>query len=271
MAWSWACRSSRQNTTGWSPDADPGTKTDPLDPDTDNDGLLDGEEDANRNGKVDEGETDPCDPDTDDDGLLDGEDPRPLVPGYPDLCISPEDITFSPPVPSREQTCQIYANTRNVGIVDIRDTRIYIGFYDEGPDNKAECIGWDWIASLGAGESKTVTVTIDGDVPFWFQTPGAHTICVKILTRPGDPHPPGHPAGEVVQETIYDNNEACKDIVVFAPPVADAEPDQGTVTVIWEGETVRFEGTGPTRMAAASRFMSGSSATGKRGPPQPRG
>ncbi|MDG6225458.1 MAG: transglutaminase domain-containing protein [Candidatus Thermoplasmatota archaeon] len=42
------------------------------DPDTDGDGLLDGEEDRNRNGIVDEGETDPANPDTDGDGLSDG-------------------------------------------------------------------------------------------------------------------------------------------------------------------------------------------------------
>jgi hypothetical protein len=39
------------------PDADASTTTDPLNPDTDGDGLLDGEEDANSNGKLDEGET----------------------------------------------------------------------------------------------------------------------------------------------------------------------------------------------------------------------
>ena len=33
--------------------------TDPLDADTDNDGLIDGNEDLNHNGKVDTGETDP--------------------------------------------------------------------------------------------------------------------------------------------------------------------------------------------------------------------
>ncbi len=41
------------------PDADPNTVTDPLDNDSDNDGLLDGEEDENHNGRVDEGESDP--------------------------------------------------------------------------------------------------------------------------------------------------------------------------------------------------------------------
>ncbi|MCA9553639.1 MAG: hypothetical protein KC933_26605 [Myxococcales bacterium] len=43
-------------------DADPGQGTDPLDPDTDGDGLADGVEDANRNGALDPGETDPNDP-----------------------------------------------------------------------------------------------------------------------------------------------------------------------------------------------------------------
>ena len=40
-------------------DLDPATTTDPLDDDSDGDGELDGEEDANQNGRVDAGETDP--------------------------------------------------------------------------------------------------------------------------------------------------------------------------------------------------------------------
>ena len=46
-------------------------KTDPLKSDSDNDGLPDGLEDANKNGKRDEGETDPNNPDSDGDGLSD--------------------------------------------------------------------------------------------------------------------------------------------------------------------------------------------------------
>ena len=41
------------------PDADLSTTTDPLDDDSDNDGLLDGEEDIDGNGRVDDGENDP--------------------------------------------------------------------------------------------------------------------------------------------------------------------------------------------------------------------
>ncbi|MDC0713728.1 Ig-like domain-containing protein [Stigmatella sp. ncwal1] len=50
--------------------------TDPFNPDTDGDGLLDGDEDANRNGRVDPGETDPKNADTDGGGVNDGEEVR---------------------------------------------------------------------------------------------------------------------------------------------------------------------------------------------------
>jgi hypothetical protein len=55
----------------WTGDADPATKTDPRDADTDNDGILDGNEDRDRDGVRDFSETSPLDADTDDDGLGD--------------------------------------------------------------------------------------------------------------------------------------------------------------------------------------------------------
>ncbi|RKH26972.1 right-handed parallel beta-helix repeat-containing protein [Corallococcus praedator] len=45
-------------------DADPSTRTDPLNADTDGDGRKDGEEDANHDGRLDSSETDPNTPDT---------------------------------------------------------------------------------------------------------------------------------------------------------------------------------------------------------------
>ncbi len=58
------------------PDADTSTGTDPLRADSDGDGLADGVEDANRNGRVDPGESDPNDPldppPSPDAGVLDG-------------------------------------------------------------------------------------------------------------------------------------------------------------------------------------------------------
>ncbi|HEX8824139.1 MAG TPA: adventurous gliding motility lipoprotein CglD, partial [Archangium sp.] len=53
-------------------DASEQLKTSPVKADSDSDGLRDGVEDANRNGKVDDGETHPLFRDTDCDGLLDG-------------------------------------------------------------------------------------------------------------------------------------------------------------------------------------------------------
>ncbi|MEM6928155.1 MAG: hypothetical protein AAF602_14580, partial [Myxococcota bacterium] len=43
-------------------DADPATTTDPNDDDSDDDGLIDGEEDLDLDGAVSPGETDPLDP-----------------------------------------------------------------------------------------------------------------------------------------------------------------------------------------------------------------
>ncbi|MEQ9061232.1 MAG: hypothetical protein RLW61_17615 [Gammaproteobacteria bacterium] len=54
------------------PDADPATTTNPLDRDSDDDGLADGAEDANRDGRWGAGETDPTRRDTDGDGIQDG-------------------------------------------------------------------------------------------------------------------------------------------------------------------------------------------------------
>ena len=60
------------DTSIFQPDLDPATTTDPLDADSDDDGILDGAEDTNHDGVVDTGETDPSDLDTDDDGMPDG-------------------------------------------------------------------------------------------------------------------------------------------------------------------------------------------------------
>lgn len=56
----------------WTPDLDPTTTTDPNDADTDDDGIIDGNEDANGDGAFSGLETDPVHRDTDSDWLLDG-------------------------------------------------------------------------------------------------------------------------------------------------------------------------------------------------------
>ncbi|RKG83601.1 adventurous gliding motility lipoprotein CglD [Corallococcus terminator] len=59
-------------TCSFYPDEDPTSRTSPVKMDTDGDGLSDGLEDADRNGKRDNGETDPNTADSDNDGLSDG-------------------------------------------------------------------------------------------------------------------------------------------------------------------------------------------------------
>lgn len=63
--------------TKFAPDKDPSTTTDPTVVDSENsgagDGLADGVEDKNKNGRVDAGETDPNVADSDGDGLRDAE------------------------------------------------------------------------------------------------------------------------------------------------------------------------------------------------------
>jgi len=54
------------------PDNDPTTTTNPIDIDTDDDGIPDGDEDIDNDGQKDPTETDAADPDTDNDGISDG-------------------------------------------------------------------------------------------------------------------------------------------------------------------------------------------------------
>lgn len=58
------------------PDADPSTTTDPVRFDSDSDGLGDGEEDKDLNGRFDFGETDPLNADTDGDNIDDGKEKK---------------------------------------------------------------------------------------------------------------------------------------------------------------------------------------------------
>ncbi|WP_255442010.1 Ig-like domain-containing protein [Corallococcus sp. Z5C101001] len=65
-----------KSSPNFKPDADPTTKTDPKNPDTDGDSLKDGEEDANHDGRRDATETDPNMRDTDLGGIDDGTEVR---------------------------------------------------------------------------------------------------------------------------------------------------------------------------------------------------
>jgi hypothetical protein len=79
------------------------------DPDSDDDGLTDGEEDLNKNGQKEPSETDPCDADTDDDGWDDGaevdagSDPN-------DPASTPSPDTDSDGIPDADDNCPFVPN-----------------------------------------------------------------------------------------------------------------------------------------------------------------
>ena len=77
----------------------------PLVADTDGDGLIDGVEDKDKDGTVDDNETNPCNRDTDGDTIIDSADQCPLEPEdfdeYRDRDGCPEDNTW-PPFPEED-------------------------------------------------------------------------------------------------------------------------------------------------------------------------
>jgi hypothetical protein len=103
--------------------------TDPNDADTDNDGILDGQEDANHNGAIDGGETNPCLVDTDGDGLQDGTEL-----GYTMDHIGPDTDTtvFQPDLDPSTKTYPWDADTDRDGKSDGEEDSNHNGRVDPG-------------------------------------------------------------------------------------------------------------------------------------------
>lgn len=110
------------------PDADPATTTDPLDDDSDDDGLLDGNEDTDHNGAVGDGETDPTDADTDDDYLLDGTERGLAAPQGMDT----DAAKFVPDADPSTTTDPTQKDTDGAGLYDGVEDRNGNGRIDEG-------------------------------------------------------------------------------------------------------------------------------------------
>lgn len=103
--------------------------TDPNDADTDDDGIIDGVEDANQNGQVDTGETDPCNIDSDDDGIQDGTEL-----GYTTEDIGPDTDTniFIPDADPSTTTDPLNNDTDNDGLLDGEEDTNHNGRVDPG-------------------------------------------------------------------------------------------------------------------------------------------
>ena len=156
------------------PDADPTTTTNPLDADTDDDGLSDGAEDANHDGKWTAtlgttgtpglGETDPNNPDTDGDGLQDGTEmgvtePIPAGVSAGGIPFGGTDIeTFVPDADPTTKTDPLDRDTDDGGVSDgVEDTdlngRVDNGERDPlfpGDDNDVPSdLGWYTVTGSG--------------------------------------------------------------------------------------------------------------------------
>ena len=111
------------------------TCTDPYDADTDDDGILDGTEDANHNGQVDPGETDPCSVDTDGDGIQDGTElglTAPMNPQYTDSNI------FIPDSDPSGTTSPILADSDGDGVRDGLEDKNKNGQVDPGESDPSD-------------------------------------------------------------------------------------------------------------------------------------
>ncbi|WP_093517313.1 Ig-like domain-containing protein [Stigmatella erecta] len=106
-------------------------ETDPMDDDSDDDGLLDGSEDANHNGVVDAEETHPLKFDTDEDGLSDGLELGLTKPEGTDT----DPAKFKPDADPATKTDPLQKDTDSGGVFDGIEDRNQNGRVDVGDLN----------------------------------------------------------------------------------------------------------------------------------------
>ena len=126
---------------------------DPNGADTDDDGIMDGSEDANLNGVVDTGETDPCNRDTDGDGIQDGT----------ELGLTQSDVTsatdldvFQPDTDPTTFTDPINPDTDGDGAYDGEEDLNRNGKLDSGETDPIDGL-----------DTPSFLVNIDGDPSDW--------------------------------------------------------------------------------------------------------
>jgi len=120
--------------------------TDVNNADTDNDGILDGDEDANHNGKLDTGETDPCDIDSYGDGIQDGTEL-----GYTsgDIGTDTDTGVFQPDLDPTTTTDPLNSDTNGNGLNDGEEDTNHNGMVDAGETDPSAVISDGDVAPLG--------------------------------------------------------------------------------------------------------------------------
>jgi hypothetical protein len=103
--------------------------TDPFDADSDDDGLLDGDEDADHDGVVADDETDPCDVDTDQDGIQDGTE---LAYTSDDIGPDTDTSVFQPDIDPTTTTDPLDDDTDDDGLLDGEEDANHNGKVDAG-------------------------------------------------------------------------------------------------------------------------------------------
>jgi CSLREA domain-containing protein len=147
-------------------------KTNPDDMDSDDDGISDGEEDANQNGILDNDETDPTRIDTDNDGIQDGTEQGRTAPladpdgAGPLLGTAPE--TFIPDADPSTTTHPRVVDTDGDGLADGEEDKNHDGGLDSGETDPASPLndifgledGNTW-AYTGGDTTETAVVELD--------------------------------------------------------------------------------------------------------------
>ena len=135
---------------------------DQADADTDDDGIQDGVEDANKNGIVDIDETDPCDPDTDNDGIQDGTESGLTV---DDVGPDTDLLVFIPDADPTTFTNPLIADTDGDGISDGDEDLNQNGRVDPGESdsNDADDPSLYWELTYGDTDDERGLAVVQDD------------------------------------------------------------------------------------------------------------
>ena len=115
--------------------------TNSLDDDYDDDGIIDGAEDANHNGVVDSGETSPCLADTDGDGLQDGTE---MGLSISDIGIGTDEAVFIADADPSTTTNPLDDDSDNDGMLDGDEDKNHNGALNSGEtDPNVDDFPWE--------------------------------------------------------------------------------------------------------------------------------